>query len=158
MRQDEFELQLRDTHARRAVHWAGAEAAIDWAVSALEAGHDTPSLRQLAGLTVLSTSVFEVDELIQRIFKEVGLAVPTSEDAKRWLLRDVARRICDGSLDGDEGATQIYRLAGTVEGCALSHNWIMLCDHLHPETYADLEGDALTRVVKQYAARIVAAG
>ncbi|MEM7794349.1 MAG: hypothetical protein AAGE59_38020 [Cyanobacteria bacterium P01_F01_bin.86] len=56
------------------------EHCVDWAMDALCAGEDSPSLRILAGLTPPLYSL-EVREYATRALKELGIKIPTGKDA-----------------------------------------------------------------------------
>ncbi|EKV03790.1 hypothetical protein Lepto7375DRAFT_6104 [Leptolyngbya sp. PCC 7375] len=57
-----------------------AEDCIQWAIDALCAGQDSPSLRILAGLTPPFYS-FEVRDYATKALKELGIEIPTDEKA-----------------------------------------------------------------------------
>jgi hypothetical protein len=76
------------------------------AYRALESGHDSLSLRILAGETepILST----VGPLFERALEEVGVPVPSAEDAGRAVARHFASAIVAGTLGPVEGARRIW--------------------------------------------------
>jgi hypothetical protein len=71
----------------------GADAA-EWATEQLAKGQDTPHLRQLAGTTG-AENTFELEELFDRTARELGLTIPSPEDAIVEYARELARDYLD---------------------------------------------------------------
>jgi hypothetical protein len=79
------------------------------ALQALEDGHDSTSLRLLAGLCAA-----EMDEalpLFQRALSEIGMPLPPKDSAVMSLSRDMARKIVNGETAPYNGAKAIWGLA-----------------------------------------------
>jgi hypothetical protein len=66
------------------------------AADLLEAGHDSPTIRRLAGeMNVRSSS--EVEPFVERMFREFGVRYPLSDaEAKLILSRQIAREVIAG--------------------------------------------------------------
>jgi hypothetical protein len=66
------------------------------AADLLEAGHDTPTIRRLAGeMNVRSSS--DVDSLVERMFREFGVRYPFSQaEANLIVSRQIAREVIAG--------------------------------------------------------------
>jgi hypothetical protein len=84
------------------------------ALQALEAGHDSPSLRFLAGLS--SAEIDEAFPLFDKAIAELGLSMPPKRAAVTLLARDVARKIVDGAVEPHAGAKDIWRLSLMQDG------------------------------------------
>lgn len=76
------------------------------AVGALEEGFDSPSLRQLAGLPPSEEEKATV--LFGRVLEELRQSLPSKADAGRYLAREIARQIVDGTIEPYEGARRIW--------------------------------------------------
>jgi len=78
----------------------------EFAILALEADYDSPSLRELAG----SDSVYSHDlsQLFNRSLSELKLTRPSRIQAAMQLARDVAARVVDGDIGPYEGARAIW--------------------------------------------------
>ena len=79
----------------------------DAAVQALIEGFDSPSLRVLAGESGNNSNLFEIKELLQRTISELGLSLPSENEAAHILIRHWAERIVNGSILPQEGARHI---------------------------------------------------
>jgi hypothetical protein len=77
------------------------------AVSALENGYDSPSLRILAGETERIAST--VGPLFVKALHELGIAIPDPASARMTVARYYARKIVDGSISPYQGARHIWR-------------------------------------------------
>ncbi len=75
-------------------------------LQALEAGRDTPSLRQLAGAE--RDSPDEIQRLFIGWVGEAGLRVPTPLEAAMFLATVIAKAVLAGSMTPYEGARQIW--------------------------------------------------
>jgi hypothetical protein len=87
--------------ARRGMHRAlGADAA-EWATEQLAQGCDTQHLRQLAGTTG-AENTFEIEELFDRTARELGLVIPSPEDAIVDYARELARDYLDHRISREQ--------------------------------------------------------
>jgi hypothetical protein len=99
-------------------------SAIDWAIEQLCQGHDSKHLRQLAGCTGTESS-FEIGELINRTFRELGLVPPSREEAPTVYAQDLAREYVAGRCDRDTLLSELSRL------CAITRDpVVVLFQHL----------------------------
>jgi hypothetical protein len=82
---------------------------VDWAVTALVDGFDSPSLAILAGLDTEGV-VYRLDgELyFQRVAQELGWQFPDDETVLRWHLDEIARRISLAAIDPVTGIKRIH--------------------------------------------------
>jgi hypothetical protein len=81
----------------------------DMAVSALEAGLDSPSLRLLAGQ--LHPTWADCGPLFHAVLKELGIDPLSRTEAGHVLLNHIAVRILGGSMTPYEGACEIADVA-----------------------------------------------
>jgi hypothetical protein len=85
--------------ARWTVHDLYGEDMPRIAADLLEAGHDTPATRRLAGEMNISSSS-EVQLLVERLFKEFAIRYPLSRaEANLIISRQVAREVIAGILN-----------------------------------------------------------
>ena len=75
-------------------------------VQALEAGYDSPSLRQLAGIGGDDPDVAR--KLFIRSVQEIGLIVPTPAEAGLCVARAIAGEVLTGAVTPYEGAKRIW--------------------------------------------------
>jgi hypothetical protein len=117
--------------ARRGMHRAlGADAA-EWATQQLAQGCDTPHLRQLAGTTG-AENTFELEELFDRTARELGLAIPSPDDAIVDYARELTRDYLDQRVSREQLRTSfaICALAPTTRRsfihfiCSVGHTTI----------------------------------
>jgi len=78
------------------------------ATHALEAGLDSPALRELAG--ELYPTLGASGPLFEQILDEVGIDIPDRSRAGLVLARAYAAQITDGTLSPYEGARKIWRI------------------------------------------------
>lgn len=79
----------------------------DAAVQALIEGFDSPSLAKLAGESGAHSNLFEIEELFRHTLSELGLSLPSKEEAAQTLISYWAKRIVSGSVQPREGARHI---------------------------------------------------
>ena len=134
-----------------------------WAVSALEAGFDTPSLRILAGTSLdRGASFFEVRPHLDGALRE--LDVPARAD-RGEILRAYARVLAEELLAGLRPVDATLELMHDTVVSPLNHaedlmGWCYLRDGLTPApdgTFESVTGPELERATRLYAARWLAA-
>jgi hypothetical protein len=76
------------------------------AADALEAGLDSPSLRQLAGADDDDTE--SIRNLFNKSLNELGVPLPSPSEAALSIARRIAGDIVRGKIDPYEGARQIW--------------------------------------------------
>ena len=89
--------------------FVGSEQLPAVAVRAMESGRDSPSLRQLAGLTAAETD--EARPLFEKALAELGSSLPTVAEAVLVVARQTAQDILAGETSPDRGAKRIWRAA-----------------------------------------------
>lgn len=105
---------------------ASSAALSDAAVRALEAGLDSTALRMLAGLSG-ETNTWELESLIQRMLRELGLSMPDRPTMVRMMAHPLARDFLAGRLSPEAFVNRLYALShhDTREG---HHPWCLLHD------------------------------
>src|SRR5881296_1271755 len=83
------------------------------AQDALEAGLDSPALRELAGEA--NPAMSDAGPIFDRALKELGLALMTRSEAGLVLAKMYARQILTGAFGPYEGARRIWREAWNRE-------------------------------------------
>ena len=91
----------------RAMRKCRAEHYADWAITMLEAGHDSKHLRVLAGIESKS-SVFEAEEYFQQTAAELGLEEPSNESAMKAYCIYVAEQIVERKVAARDGVTMLF--------------------------------------------------
>ena len=76
------------------------------ALDAMQAGYDSPGLRQLAGISKHEGD--EAHRLFAKTIRELGLPVPTAPEAGLTLARNTAREVLSGAITPYEGAKRIW--------------------------------------------------
>lgn len=76
------------------------------AADALGSGHDSPAMRQLAGADGQQSE--ELRNLFEKSLAELGVPVPTQDEAGLLVARSIAEEVLSGSLSPYEGAKQIW--------------------------------------------------
>ena len=76
------------------------------ALDAIQAGYDSPSLRQLAGASEYDTE--EAHRLFGKAIQELGLPIPQAPEGGLTLARDIAREVVSGAIAPYEGAKRIW--------------------------------------------------
>jgi hypothetical protein len=79
------------------------------ATEALAVGCDAPSLAQLAGMRGTRSS--EIEPLVARVLEERGRAVPSEDEALKWVADDLVRRMVDGEAAPEEATRRLARLS-----------------------------------------------
>ena len=100
---------LREAMAKVVLGTVRADELVEIAIEALHYGHDSPSLRALAGLT--TSELEDAKELFRRACAETAVEIPSAKEATICLAQGVARRILIGSTTAYEGAKEIWELS-----------------------------------------------
>lgn len=107
------EPEPRNSPTLRAVEWIWGdlhgEDMPTLAADLLESGLDTPSMRRLAGEMRVDSSA-DVEELVGRMFRELGVAYPLSgEEMLRVYSRQVAREVIRGRRNAWAAASHLVK-------------------------------------------------
>src|SRR5580704_16349162 len=96
------------THAfffARATNRLFASEYVEWAISMLERGFDSRSLRILAGLD--GFSLFEADDYFRRVLRELRIPEPDFATSIRAYACELATRLVSRTLDPENGVRQL---------------------------------------------------
>lgn len=117
---------LLDLLASFFVAGGGSTEVSDAATRALEAGLDSPTLRILAGLSEW-TSPSELESMIERVLRELGLPMPNRSVLLRAMARPLAIEFLAGRITAGAFANHLYSLSrrDTHDG---HHPWCQLQD------------------------------
>lgn len=89
----------------------GTKNLIDAATDLLVLGHDSPALRELAGMSI-TDSAYEVEPVVHRVLEEIGVETLLDVSADRAGLEAQLERF----LDGEVGLGQLSRWAHSAIG------------------------------------------
>jgi hypothetical protein len=92
----------------------GPEEVRRLATEALEAGCDTPTLRQVAGIE--GSRRAEVEELLPRFLREVRVERPTTDEAVKAVVDECARQVVRGELAPSAGARRLWLRSHHFDG------------------------------------------
>ncbi|MEZ4287768.1 MAG: hypothetical protein R3A47_06405 [Polyangiales bacterium] len=79
------------------------------ATRALEGGQDSPSMRELAGLT--HSEIDEAVETFRRALEEQKNDLPSKREAVIWLAKRLSAQIINATISPYDGAKRIWRLS-----------------------------------------------
>lgn len=82
---------------------------VDWAVDALVAGWESPSLEVLAGLDK-PPNEFEVDRYVERALSELGVEMPRGPQVVHLYAVAIAGDILAGTISPYDGAREMFRV------------------------------------------------
>jgi hypothetical protein len=129
------------------------KGAVQWAVEALAAGYDVPSLRILAGLDLDGwPNSFETETLMDTALRELGVPVTDRNSRALAYVRDVASAIVARDIAPQEGANLIHRRVIV----ALNHPgdlqaWCCLWEGNAADGSRSLEDSEIDRAIVDYA-------
>ncbi|MFL5542945.1 MAG: hypothetical protein ACJ8J0_28460 [Longimicrobiaceae bacterium] len=119
--------------ARAAGELSGPEL-VDWAVDALSAGFDSPSLRVLAGLMPSEALLRDAEPLLLQATRELGIEDLDLEAMRRAYVPIVCRALLRGDLSPAEAAELIHRRVVSPLGHAADlMAWCYLWEGLGPD-------------------------
>jgi hypothetical protein len=132
-----------------------------WALSALEAGFDTPSLRILAGMSFdPQPGFFEIRPYLDAALSELNLPASPSRDE---VLREYARALAEELLAGVRPVEATLEVIHRSVVSPLNHakdlmGWCYLWEGLTPDgSFGAVTGPELERATRDFAARWLAA-
>jgi hypothetical protein len=146
---------------RRAMNRVSAADYVAWATGMLVDGHDSPTLRVLAGLDERG-SVFETEEYFSRALRELQIPEPDEAGKMRAYAYDLARQILGGTLAAEEGVRALYQICLASGYARPFMVWLYLDDALdsikagdYPYTYESATADNFAGIVKAEARRFI---
>ena len=112
---------------------------VEWALSELEAGVDTPNLCILAGLTK-PLYWWDLEHHFDKTLDELKVILPQREHFLLQCARKIAGEIVSGSIAPVAGCHKIYKIFLVLEYPSELSNWLYLDEELEPGTYRELSG------------------
>ncbi|MFL5542951.1 MAG: hypothetical protein ACJ8J0_28490 [Longimicrobiaceae bacterium] len=119
--------------ARAAGELSGPEM-VEWAVDALSAGFDSPSLRVLAGLMPSEALARDAEPILREAARELGFQALDLEGMRRAYVPIVCRALLRGELSPGEAAERIHRRVVSPLGHPADlMSWCYLWEGLGPD-------------------------
>jgi hypothetical protein len=100
---------------------------VDWAVDALVAGWESPSLEVLAGLD-RPPNEFEVDRYVERALSELGVEMPRGAQVVHLYSVGIAADILAGTISPYDGAREMFRVCVATNYPREQRAWVGLED------------------------------
>jgi len=123
---------------------------VDWAVSELAAGADTPNLRILAGLSK-PPYWSEVERYFELALAELGWSLPEPGGFLRRYARKIAQDIVAGDTPPLQGRDEIWEVSQALGYPASLAPWLSLDECMDPRTCRELEGPELETAIRHEA-------
>lgn len=126
---------------------AGSSDYVDWAVSELVAGLDTPNQHILAGLP-MPPYWPDVEHYLERTLADLRWSLPEPEAYLQQSLREVARAIVSGDISFFEGRDEIWRVSRALGYPDSLADWPLLDEGIDPATSRELPIEALEAAIR----------
>lgn len=126
---------------------------VEWALSELESGLDTPNLRILAGLAQPLYSV-DVERYFKRTLADLKIELPSDDLFLRQYVCQLARDIVSGAMSPTEGCRKIVGLWFHLDHTPELRNWDVLEDDLY--VYGGKGGDGMNSAIVKEAKALLA--
>ncbi len=123
-----------------------SEDYVDWAMSEVMDGWESPNLAILAGLCKPLYRP-EVEFYFRQTLDDLGWTLPGPEAALRQYARNVAQKIISAAVPPVEGCREIYNVLVALDYALDLQAWLYLDEQLEPDTYADLQDAQLDAVI-----------
>jgi hypothetical protein len=127
---------------------------VDWALSELLAGVDTPNLRILAGLSKPPYWP-EVDFYFQKTLADLGWSLPEPEAYLREYVLDLARAILAGEVPPAVACHEMYEIWRARNYPASLQCWNLLGEGLDPNTLEEFDDARWDLAVRREALRLL---
>jgi hypothetical protein len=136
---------LRDAVWRHAAGSLFPEELPMVAAEALAQGADSPALRELAGLGKRSDTL-EILDLYQAALEELGIPVPSTEEAVRRRLRELADGLASGRMSVVDvaektGPGESWMTESEFEFADLGYYWEKTVDRVGAKIVVEYEAD-----------------
>lgn len=148
--------------AHKVAGWVEGQILVDWAVAAMQADFDSPSLRILAGLDL--TSPFDTTEAVDyflRSLVELGLSLPPKAVILRDYLATIAHEIVTEKIGIRKALEEVHSVIVTPLGHPDDLKpWCFLWEGNHsdgspPDEYGELAEAELKREALDLATRYI---
>ena len=154
---------LEAIFGRRALQQLSSGIYGEWAGEMLVQGYDSHSLRILAGLDRFAGS-FEAEDYFLRSLKELNLSIPDPEGAIRAYACEIAQRVIENKIKGQEGVRALYAICIATDYARDFMIWLELDDALdnllcgeYPYTYESVTLENFDEIAKREAVNFIAA-
>lgn len=121
--------QLVAALTRRAFGWDTGDTIVDWAVAALLAGWNSPSLAILAGLSPRANE-FEVDRHLADALSDLGVEVPDKAGMVRLYAVLIAEDIVSGATSPKDGCLELSKVCVEMDNSRSLVDFLGLDDAL----------------------------
>jgi hypothetical protein len=112
---------------------------IDWASTLLMEGHDTPSLRILAGFVPKENSIFEIESYLLKTLEDLNIPVLTEDEAIKTYTFQILTEMVNGEIEKKKALTLITDIIFETEYHLYIHDFYLLyfaLDDLKHQTFA----------------------
>ena len=151
--------ETRQLFARLHMGSTSSEEIVDWAVTLLEGGLDSPNLRILASLNLVKPlEPTEVNDYFSRTLRDSQITFPAAEECLRSYMVDLAADILAGRREPIAGCRAIYQVVRALDYPADLRQWDFLDDWLDPDDYRQLSRSEIKERIVQEARRLAAEG
>ena len=130
------------------------DAIVDWALAELEVGHDSESLRILAGMRDHPYPT-EVELYFFRTLKELAIEPPDKGQALNSYCRFIAEQILNGSMTPKNGCNELDWIYRCLDYPGELQEWLLLAEGLDPQTYGDMNPQQFDAAVKRVASELL---
>ena len=98
--------------ARFVIGQVSPEEVVEWALTCLQQGVDSPTLPVVAGYTnaELARDVHGFRDDVSKVFRELDFVIPSVEESREVFTRYLCNGIISGTLDGDKAHFELYEL------------------------------------------------
>jgi hypothetical protein len=152
---------LTSIFGKKALRQLSSSEYAEWAGEMLVHGYDSHSLCILAGLDRFA-SAFEAEAYFLRSLNELNLAPPDPDTALRAYACEIARRIIDGKITGQEGVRTLYKMCIATKYARDFVIWLELDEALdsllygqYPFTYESATLGNFDEIAKREAADFI---
>lgn len=147
---------------KRALNRTSATDYVDWATEMLVHGHDSRSLRILAGLDKF-TYTADAEDYFVRAIHELGLDMPERDTAIRSYACKIVEKMIDGRITCRTGVGMLYQICVASDYPRELIVWYQLADALdsikygfYPHTYPTATSENFDELAKHEAEHFVA--
>jgi len=109
---------------------------VHWAISMLEKGHTSYSLKILSSLRE-PLNIFEVDDYFRRTLDELQLPEPSFEECADFYIKDLSKKILENNDDILDLAYEIFKVASSLGYPEELQEWIHISDMIDDFRYGD---------------------
>lgn len=129
----------------------------EWATAALADGHDSPAIRELAGLDLDGcANLYDAERLFARALVELGVDRPDVAKCASARVRELARAVLDGTVSAKEALDRVHgEVISPLDHPGEFAAWCYIWEGNEPDLSGPLKGD-LAGAVRRLAASTLA--